>query len=85
VHDPASVTLRHNLISQSRAGTERAGLELVGHASALLFGNLFVRHGSPAVLGTIDEKALKDNDNAVIDRREGIARPPGRSKRGNRD
>jgi hypothetical protein len=53
-------------------------LELAGHVDASLFGNLFVRYGSPGVLGPIDEKALKENDNEVIDRREKITKPPGR-------
>ena len=78
VHEPASVTLLHSVISESRAGSERAGLELAGRVEASLFGNLFVRHGSPGILGTIDEQALKNNDNEIIDRREGRARPPAR-------
>jgi len=78
VHEPASVTLLHSVIAESRVGSERAGLELAGHVDASLFGNLFVRYGSPGVLGTIDEKALKDNDNELIDRRERTAKPPGR-------
>jgi serine/threonine protein phosphatase PrpC len=80
VHEPASVTLLHSVIAENRTGSERAGLELAGHVDASLFGNLFVRYGSPGVLGTIDEKALKDNDNELIDRREGIAKPPGRAR-----
>jgi serine/threonine protein phosphatase PrpC len=80
VHEPASVTLLHSVIAESRAGSERAGLELAGRVDASLFGNLFVRYGSPGILGTIDEGALKDNDNELIDRREGTAKPPGRVK-----
>jgi serine/threonine protein phosphatase PrpC len=78
VHEPASLTLLHSVIAENRAGSERAGLELAGHVDASLFGNLFVRYGSPGVLGPIDEKALKENDNEVIDRREKITKPPGR-------
>jgi PPM family protein phosphatase len=82
VHEPASLVLRHSLVTESRPGSERAGLELVGRVDATLFGNLFVRHGSPAVAGTIDQQALKDNYNDIIDRRDGPAKPPVRSRAG---